>query len=108
MLYPFELRAQATTFFEDYRGRFRKRVRTRARLILERNHGLVATAERCHLQQAALSLRHGHYGPIAVNSMAVGGKVPAPSLWLCGLLFLDEGGLGWGQKPGDGKGQYQG
>ena len=46
-------------------------------LIFQRNDGFSLTAESGHSLQIAVGLRQGHHRPIAVNGVAVRGKIPA-------------------------------
>jgi hypothetical protein len=50
-------------------------------LVLQRNHGLVVLTESGNsLQAAALGLGDVHDRTVAVDGMAIGGKVPLPTL----------------------------
>jgi hypothetical protein len=55
-------------------------------VILQRYHGLIATAESCNSEQSALRLGHDHHRSVAIHGVPGGGEVPLPSLWLCRLL----------------------
>ena len=56
------------------------------RLVLERDHGLIIETECSHPLQPALGLGHGSHRTIAVDGMAIFGRIPAAAGM--GLLLL--------------------
>jgi hypothetical protein len=55
-------------------------------LVLERHDGPAVAAKCGYLLDITIGLRQGHYGSIAVNGVAAGGKVPASTFGV--LLHL--------------------
>lgn len=77
----------------------------RPNLVFQRDHRLIATAESCYTQQAALPVWHGHYRTVAIYGVTGLSEIPFAAFVLTCLLARDGGKFGWWRQLRDWKGK---